>query len=186
MTPGASEGNVKNPPWVAIIIAVIGAAALIGAQLIPGLTNGNRNLNTNGPDKPKLEITNPTSGMTVETSRKPGDSAVYFPVGVTLSGDLPSPNLGIYVLVHEGGAWWIQSHVPAKTGFQQLEAWSGGGSKDNVAPVGQSIKVRAILADIDTVEEYKKKTISVGEEAKELSPVVLSSNTPSVTIGSIN
>lgn len=179
--------NTKNNSvWVVILVMIFGTVAVIGGAIISiGCEKccGNTNLSINGtPKKPTLEITKPVDGK-IDAIRKKIDNAAYFPVEVNASGLTLSSGLGIYIIVFEEGDWYIQNHKEIKAEYQEIEAWSGGGKK-NDAKVGTQVKVRAVVANINFAGEYMKNNQTVSEDAKELKPIALS-NSITATIKSI-
>jgi hypothetical protein len=184
---GKKDGsNILTPARATIIAALIAATiALVGIIInnkrIDPSPSPSPSPSQPSPTQPAplaVEITPLTNSQDVEATISAGHNSAHFKVPVLLSGETTLPNLGIYILVFDRGIWEIQRDsmaVEASKGSHEIDAWSGGGSKENRTQAGQAIKLRAVVADIDKVTAYAPDgSKRVSEDAKEVGPVAIS------------
>jgi hypothetical protein len=137
-----------------------------------------------GREEVGLEIIKPRSDTAIKSYKKTDDSnTAYFNVEVRVDGK-PAPNTEILIILKEDKTWWFQDHRSAQEGINELEAWSG---EINTLP--KSIELKAFLVNADNIAKFKeimsKRTEdegSISDKASEVSPSVISVNSPFFTL----
>lgn len=186
----AENRSVFTPPVVALIGTIITALVTLTGIYVNSRINstpapsGTPSLTATPNPTPAavplaVEITGLRNGQDLPATREAGHDSAHFTVPVTVSGDSGASDLGIYILVRDRGTWEIQREavaIPAEKGYHEIDAWSGGGSKDNRTPEGQAVQLKAVIASIKAVEKQAPDGSSaVTSMASEVSPVVVSS-----------
>jgi len=190
----AFVSDKKVDPFLTPARATIIAAVIAATVALVGIINNNRGVGPSvippgpSPTQPvatptqpaplAVEITKLTNGQDVEATIYSGHNSAHFNVPVLLSGATQVGNLGLYILVYDRGTWEIQrdaNPVHASKGYHEIDAWSGGGSKENRTKEGQPIRLRALVADIDKVTAYAPDgSKQVSEDAREVGPAAIS------------
>ena len=137
------------------------------------------------PSSLAIEMTHLNSGQDVAATREANHNSAHFKVPVIVSGETTTRNLGVYILVFDRGIWEIQRDaiVKASKGYYEIDAWSGGGSKEDRTQEGQPVQLRAVVADIEKVLAYAPDgSKQVSEDAREVSPVAISPNPITVKV----